>query len=462
MEWQTAWEDPFQGFLGSFQDLIGDKRTGVTLAAVIRGIIGAGSLLCQRIAAQSPVLAKARNMAQRVLRLAKGQSTQRSRIDDVQLTTKLRERGVAHLSEADTDELWVILDGSGLCKPYARDMPALMMVRDTDGKLVPGYGTLTALGVTPTRRGILYQRVFSSKEAGFVSEPAEVQKALQTVGQALAGLKQRLTVSWILDRGFDDIAVWRTIWEQGEHLVCRIDEERRQVEFCDRRGRWRPGTIAQARQHLRLRARAQTEMEICLGRQQRPKRQHVAAEIRAVPLRLPYDRNVRRPGPETWTQQEVWLVEVRLPETNLEPWLLLTDWPVTNQQQALRIFRMYRQRWAVEDSFKFTKKCLGWEEVQLLDLQGIRTMVALAWVAAGFLYEMGVTLEWPEVELLARLGAWEPRKNRPPGKIVISRGLRRLMEAQATMAFLDRYIAEHGALPPRIAALAGIPPTKEL
>jgi len=36
--------------------------------------------------------------------------------------------------------------------------------------------------------------------------------------------------------------------------------------------------------------------------------------------------------------------------------------------------------------------------VQLLDWQGIRTLIALAWVAAAFLYEMGVTLDWPEVE----------------------------------------------------------------
>ena len=51
---------------------------------------------------------------------------------------------------------------------------------------------------------------------------------------------------------------------------------------------------------------------------------------------------------------------------------------------ALHIFQMYRQRWEVEDSFKFTKECLGWEEVQLLDLEAIRMLVGLAWVAAGF------------------------------------------------------------------------------
>ncbi|MDH7475774.1 MAG: hypothetical protein QHJ74_17500, partial [Anaerolineae bacterium] len=78
-----------------------------------------------------------------------------------------------------------------------------------------------------------------------------------------------------------------------------------------------------------------------------------------------------------------------------------------------------------------------------------------AWVAAGFLYEMGVTLEWPEVELLARLGGWMPRPDRKPGKIVMTRGLRRLMDMLTTKAFLDHYIAEHGSLPPRIAALLG-------
>jgi hypothetical protein len=37
-------------------------------------------------------------------------------------------------------------------------------------------------------------------------------------------------------------------------------------------------------------------------------------------------------------------------------------------------------------------------------------------------------------------------------KIVLTRGLRRLMDMLHTQAFLDRYREEHGALPPRIAA----------
>jgi hypothetical protein len=70
----------------------------------------------------------------------------------------------------------------------------------------------------------------------------------------------------------------------------------------------------------------------------------------------------------------------------------------------------------------FTKKCLGWEEGQVLDLRGIRMLVALAWMAARFLYELGVTLEWEAVQLLAKLGGWEVRPDRRPGKLTLTRG----------------------------------------
>jgi len=71
------------------------------------------------------------------------------------------------------------------------------------------------------------------------------------------------------------------------------------------------------------------------------------------------------------------------------------------------------------------------------------------------LYELSVTLEWAEVHLLARLGGWAPHKDRKPGKIVLTRGLRRLLEMLATEAILTNYLQQHGALPTKIAALLG-------
>jgi hypothetical protein len=453
MTWDTSWGDPLTEYLEYFEGLIGDRRTAVTFREVVRGIIGAGSLVCTRIAAHSPLLATTTKGGQRVIRLAKGESTKRSQLDAPSLTAKLRSRGLAQLAESPTAELWLMFDGSDLRKPYAAMMPDLMQVKDLDGSLVPGYRTLNVLGVTPQRRGILYHRLFSSHEADFISEPVEVQQALATVYQAIRAVQSWSSVTWIMDRGLDDVAVWRTIWEQEQQLVCRVQHRERLLAYQTPGGAWRHGNVAQAVGVMQLWTTAQTEMVTTRGRQVRPKAQLVTAEIRACPLRLAYDSNVRRQGTPELRQKRLWLVEVRLLGTPLEPWLLITDWPVTDAESALRIFRMYRQRWAVEDSFKFTKDCLGWEEVQLLDLTAIRTLVALAWVAAGFLYELGVTLEWPEVRMLAKLGGWEERKDRPPGKIVLTRGLQRMLDMLTTEALLAVHIKQHGRLPPRIAAL---------
>jgi hypothetical protein len=462
MTQEIASQDLLAEYLGRFDGLVGDKRTGETFGEVVRGIINAGSLVCQRIAAHSSLLSRAKDGGQRVIRFAKGESTKRSDIDAEHLVDVLCQRGVEQLAASETDELWLIADPSDLRKPYASEMPDLMQVRDLDGKLVPGYRTLNVLGVTPGRRGILYHRLFSSVEEDFVSEPLEVQRGLKRVSQAVRPLKERMAVSWIVDRGFDDVAVWRTIWEQEEHLVCRISHAERLVAYQTIDGKWREGDVIAAQKHLRPMASAQAEMVIRRGRQKRAKRQRVTTEIRTCPLRLTYDTNVRREGEAEEVHKSIWLVEVEILRSTLKPWLLVTDWPVKDAETAVRIFRMYRQRWAVEDSFKFTKDVLGWEEVQLLELEGIRTLLALAWVAAGFLYELGVTLEWEEVRLLARLGGWVERKDNPPGKIVLTRGLRRVMDMLMTQAILDRYREEHGALPSRIATWIGEAPPPDL
>ncbi len=75
----------------------------------------------------------------------------------------------------------------------------------------------------------------------------------------------------------------------------------------------------------------------------------------------------------------------------------------------------------------------------------------------------GVTLEWADVWMLVRLGGWVPHKDRQPGKLTLTRGLRRLMEMLMTEAMLTAYWKEHGAFPPKIAAfLRGWQPPEEL
>src|SRR5215210_9578291 len=140
MKWELAWNDPFTQYLAPFDTLVGDRRTWTTLTETVRGIIGSGSLVCQRIATHSPILGRVQKGAQRIIRMVTAQTTKRSPdLDAAQLTTQLRTQAVTHLAETPSDELWLLADGSDLRKPYASEMPHLMQVRALDKSLIPGY-----------------------------------------------------------------------------------------------------------------------------------------------------------------------------------------------------------------------------------------------------------------------------------------------------------------------------------
>lgn len=366
------------------------------------------------------------------------ETTKRSTRAAAALIGRVQARGVAQLRDAAA--IWVLVDGSDLRKPHAQAREGLQRVKRLHGEgTVPGYRTITAIGVGRQRRGLLYHHLFSSEATGFLSESAETQLALASVGAARAPVAADVT--YIFDSGFDDIAVWSTVWTPGHHLVCRVQHRDRLV---------RPAAdqpvchLYDLAPRLRPLARVETEMVVRNGQQPRAKLQPVTAVVAAVPLVVAYQEEVRTRADGARHERPVWLVEVRLAGAHEAPWWLLTDRPVTTAEEATEIFRMYRQRWAIEDAFKIGKQCLGWEDVQVLKLEAVRTLVAL-----------GVTLEWAEVRLLPRLGGGEVRANRPPGTRVLTRGLRRLLDLCAAQAILADEVRQHGELPPRLAALLG-------
>ena len=107
--------------------------------------------------------------------------------------------------------------------------------------------------------------------------------------------------------------------------------------------------------------------------------QRLTARLVAVALR------VYEPGDRGRTKL-VWLVCMTFDNCNNDPRCLLTDWPVTDAASAVRVFRFYRRRWAVEDTFKFIAPRLWIKELQILDFQAVRTVMALAGWRWGFCF----------------------------------------------------------------------------
>lgn len=452
MELQPEEADVLEEYLRVIDPLIGDERTRCTFRGAIKGIIASESLVCAKIARFSPEIACSHHGEKRVRRMVLGETTLRSDLSAESIVGQMQLRAQRHLS--GESELWVMLDGSDLRKPHAQRMEGLMRVRRLDGRgLVNGYRTLNAIAVGKERRAIVYHRLFSSREEGFESEPAEVRRALDSIATALAPLDASLIYG--LDAGLDDIAIWGHIWERGGHLVCRVCHKKRLVERSAGDGSWQQVHMEEAAHQLRELVALKTTLAVRKGRQTYRKLQNVTARVSACPLRVTYRVDQRTEGGGEPKQKDVWLVQVYLEGLNWEPWWLITDIPVLDAASATKVFSIYKQRWSIEDTFKVTKECLGWEEVQLLDLEGVRTLVAMGWLAAGFLYEMGVTFETQEIRILAHLGGWERRKDRPPGRIVLMRGLRHLLDAMAVDAVLQNEVRLYGRLPPNIAKLLG-------
>ena len=375
--------------------------------------------------------------------MAEGDSTKRSRLDADNVTNILREQGVANLRAEP--ELELVLDGMELRRPGAHAQEYLMSVKALDGSLVNGYRSFNVLGMGQEARGLLYHKLISSNTPDFSSENVEIKAAINQTEQALVGFEG--AKSWVIDMGFDNDDVWWEIWKHPHsHMVNRVYHMERIVEWQTVSGKWEERYLDATFQYMKHLATIETELEVRLQGQKYAKRQKVTVELSAVPIRVyhPEDKSLTKP---------TWLVRAKVVGAVGKPWYLLTDWAVTDAESALRIFRFYRRRWAVEDTFKFIKTSFGIEEVQMLSFEAVRRLVAYGWAAAGFLFHLGLTLEQPEVRLLAVLGGWEERKNRPPGKQVITRGLRRLIDQAATEAILLKHVDEHGDLPPFVKRL---------
>ncbi len=322
------------------------------------------------------------------------------------------------------EEVLCIVDGSDLRKAASASLEYLDMVRDLDGELVPGYPTLNILGIGKSGcRALLYHKLYSSQAPGFKSRGLEIREALKKSHELLkeANVKRLL---YVADSELDDEKVYRQLKEQQDDYLIRVQHKNRKVQS--------KGESCELAEAASLAPRLATmHLKLWVKEEGRKKRREVTANVYASPIIT------------NWG--EAWVVRVEpqgrqgkwqgLPK---EGWLLLSSLPVVDEASAKRVVQAYLQRWSVEETFSWTKQLLGWEEVRVLEFEALRTLVAMAWVAAAFVFEMGATLDWPEVVMLAQLGGWVPHKKRLPGKKVMLRGLAQLLNYYATQAILRR------------------------
>lgn len=398
-----------QDFTSPYKTLLKDRRRHQGFDACVWGIIGSGSCKVAQIAVSNPLTADVKYSERRLRRLVHGDN-QRAQVSAETLGSIFTLEGAKRLK--GEHEVLLILDESDLRKPYASELEHLDTVRDLEGRPVAGFDTLTVLGIGASgERALLYQTSFSTRASGFMSINDEYRKAIEQVSEALR--EQRVgRLLWVMDRGFDDSKLLSWLHARGECFVVRTQHPERKAKMrvdgpTKQLQNWLQGSSSLVKIPLAKRLFTKTTSRA---------RYQVAVHALRVELE-------QLPGADTTVIQ---LSHAKL----AKPWLLLSNLRLADEQAqklalAVRIVQAYRQRWAIEDLFSWTKDALDWESVRVLNYAALRTLVALAWLAAAFLFALGASPLQPEIVLLARLGGWTPGKDKP-GRAALGKGLARL------------------------------------
>lgn len=110
------------------------------------------------------------------------------------------------------------------------------------------------------------------------------------MSQALALRKGHRTSNWLLDSGFEERVVRRTIWETNEQVLSRVSHQgcliRVQYRQGQLRGSYGTSPCTPARVHTTLVAKRDKQLHI--------RKQSVEVEVAACPLRLSSESEVRR------------------------------------------------------------------------------------------------------------------------------------------------------------------------
>jgi hypothetical protein len=385
----------------AYRSMFKDKRLFKTFQGIVEGILVSGSSRISQIARSSPFADKAHS-EKRIRRFVHGQH-QRAEVTADTLGSKLLEEGSKRLKNAK--RVTVIMDGSDLRKRYSQKLEHLSRVRSLEGTLVAGYPTLNAIGLADDgRRGLLYHETYSSEAPGFKSQNALVKAALQGIVTELRcqGVGQ---ICFVLDRGFDDAMLMRFLDQDLKcHYLIRAQHLDRRVNSEQNKSQALKDKLATSEVKTTLNMNRPTVNEDGKVRYRKRKTDVRASVFESIDYLLRSNAlSLTFKGKDKPSEKD-------------DGWMLLTNLPIDDPEFLKDIIALYLKRWSIEDVFAWTKQALGWEQVSLLEFSAFRTLVALAFVAASFVFDLGADPSQPEIKLLARLGGYVPHKNRPSGK----------------------------------------------
>jgi len=335
------------------------------------------------------------------------------------INSKILNKDRVKLSKMDSN--YIILDGSEMRKPSSEKMENLMKVRALKGGYINGYRTLSGILINNNKKPSLLATIpYSSKADDFKSENTIAFDLIKNINDSVE--RNNGIITYLLDSNYDNQKFFDKIESYGDKYIIRAQYLKRNV--IDNRGKTR------YLKDLKYRSIGAVEYETLFvsGR----KHKNIKAKFSYANFTL---NNIKM------TSVNVKLLKGNGSSLFKKDFYLITNitYSRASKNRIMKIYNAYGYRWKIELVFKFLKSNLGWEKFRLKDYEANKKMIALLFMIAAYLYDVGkVKIDLKVIEMLAYMGAGK-------GKITefyITRGLKTFISMNETIRYLKENYTE--------------------
>lgn len=410
--------ETLDAFLEPLAHQLPEHRLRRVARTAIEGILAASSPLVSQMArsvAHEPQ--QTRPLAQQIYRfLWNGRFSHRHLL---RALYTIAQRTVARYQP---EELLVAVDPVNFEKPYTHALEGVSTVSKgtppdlhSHKRLTRGYPAITATIVNLPEPAISYAAWFFYQTPDFVSENAEVRRAL-TAPRALFPT-QRLC--FLGDAGLDDRKVFHWAARHGGQFIIRVQHRERLVEIHNPRlQRWEREHLGDLADTVPL----PLEREVVFTHARRER--HARVQLGAFTVRLP-DPPRMRLG-----------VVVAREESLDRDLILLTNVLLPDAQAIQEVYARWRFRPQIEHLYRFDQeRGLDVEDIQVHTLERMRRLFVLVLLAALCVYHVGATWSAPAVRWLCALGGQLAPPSAPGGAYLLLAGVSMVLVTLATATF---------------------------
>jgi hypothetical protein len=325
--------------------------------------------------------------------------------------------------------------------------------------LVLDADTLMMLGFSDLQLWHRPENKLSKQERGYKKLPIskkESNKWLKASRESKKHLSKARLITIVEDREGDIFEQFASIPDHRTHLIIRSRDDRRLSEGGKLFDRLAAQPVAGCH-----------SIELIEDVGSRIKKKKIAVGVRFCEVNIAKPQHLNKSAiPASVKLHAVEVRQINGPKTGSVLWRILTTHSVESYQDALGIINKYRQRWHIEQLFRLLKKKgfniesseleTGWairkltimtlnsalrvmqlkmaynndEDQpieQVFEQEEIKCLKAANMTLQGDTAKMKntrnpETLSWA-TWVVARLGGWKPYDNRPPGPIILKRGL---------------------------------------